>query len=67
MRRHQLAELEDQSWCPRAVRDGGTDWLGFMANATGVFRSLAPKIRAALTATETSHVLDLGSGCGGRG
>ena len=48
MRRRQLVELEDLAWFPRAVRDGGTDWLGFMANLTGIFSAIAPKIREAL-------------------
>ena len=65
MRRRQLIEIEDLVWCPRAVRDGGTDWLGFIANATRVFSCVAPKIRAAMEATATDHVLDLCSGGGG--
>ncbi|HEX6322297.1 MAG TPA: class I SAM-dependent methyltransferase [Vicinamibacterales bacterium] len=65
MRRRQLVEIEDQAWCPRAVRDGGTDWLAFMANTTGMFNAIAPKIRAAMDAMGTSEVLDLCSGGGG--
>ena len=65
MRRRQLIEIEDLAWCPRAVRDGGTDWLGFMANATRVFSTVAPKIRVAMEATATDRVLDLCSGGGG--
>lgn len=65
MRRRQLIEIEDQPWCPRPVRDGGTDWLGFMANALGSFVPAAPKIRAAMEATGTANVVDLCSGGGG--
>jgi hypothetical protein len=65
VRRRQLVEIEDLAWCPRAVRDGGTDWLGFMANGTGVYSGVAPKIRAAMDATGTTRVLDLCSGGGG--
>jgi hypothetical protein len=65
VRRRQLVELEDLAWCPRAVRDGGTDWLGFMFNTTRVFSAVAPAIRGAMTATGTSTVLDLCSGSGG--
>ena len=53
MRRRQLVENEDLGWCPRVIRDGGTDWLGFMANVTKVFLPMAPKIRAAMNATGT--------------
>ena len=65
MRRRQLVELEDLAWWPRAVRDGGTDWLAFMANRTGAFTACAPRIRAAMEATGTREVLDLCSGSGG--
>lgn len=65
MRRRQLVEIEDLSWCPRAVRDGGTDWLAFMANATKAFSPIAPKIRAAMRSMGTQDVLDLCSGGGG--
>ena len=65
MRRRQLVELEDLAWCPRPVRDGGTDWLAFMANATPMFATVAPRIRAAMDAVRTTDVLDLCSGGGG--
>ncbi len=65
MRRRQVIELEDLDACPRAVRDGGTDWLGFMANTTRAFDAVAPKILAAMEATGTDEVLDLCSGGGG--
>jgi hypothetical protein len=65
MRRIQLVEIEDLPWCPEPVRDGGTDWLGFLANATKVFNVVAPKIRAAMEATGTTSVVDLCSGGGG--
>lgn len=65
MRRMQLMEIEDYDWCPRAVRDGGTDWLGFLANLTRVFDLVAPKICAAMHATGTNRIVDLCSGGGG--
>jgi hypothetical protein len=37
VRRRQLVEIEDLAWCPDAIRDGGTDWLAFLANTTRVF------------------------------
>ena len=60
-----LIEIEDHPWCPRAVRDGVTDWLGFMANATKAYNAVAPKIRAAMSATRTTSIVDLCSGGGG--
>jgi hypothetical protein len=65
MRRRQLVEIEDLPWCPRAVRDGGTDWLAFMANSTNAFAPAAPLVRRAMEAVGTSRVLDLCSGGGG--
>ena len=65
MRRRQLVELEDLAWFPSAIRDGGTDWLAFMANHTGMFAAAAPHIRRAMDVTGTSEVLDLCSGGGG--
>ena len=65
MKRRQVVEIEDLEWCPRAVRDGGTDWLAFMANTAGMFAGAAPKIRAAMQAVGTSNVIDLCSGGGG--
>ena len=47
------------------MRDGGTDWLAFMANATKLFSAVAPKIRSVMTAAGTNQVLDLCSGGGG--
>lgn len=65
MRRRQLVEIEDLAWCPRAVRDGGTDWLRFIADTTRMFSAVVPKIRAAMQGVGTDHVLDLCSGGGG--
>jgi hypothetical protein len=65
MRRRHLIEIEDTTWCPAVLRDGGTDWLAFMANTSGWFAAAAPKIRQAMVATGTNSVLDLCSGGGG--
>jgi len=65
MRRLQLVEIEDLAWCPRAVRDGATDWLSFMANVSKVFSATAPKIRAVMDRMHTGDVVDLCSGGGG--
>jgi hypothetical protein len=65
MRRRQLVELEDLAWFPSAIRDGGTDWLAFMANHTNMFAAAAPHIRRAMHVTATTEVLDLCSGGGG--
>jgi hypothetical protein len=65
MRRRQVIEIEDQPWCPRGVRDGGTDWLRFIADSTRMFSAIVPKLRAAMQAANTDKILDLCSGGGG--
>jgi hypothetical protein len=67
MRRLQLVEIEDLAWCPRAVRDGATDWLSFMANVSKVFSATAPKIRAVMDRMHTGDVVDLCSVAARRG
>ncbi|MFK7985755.1 MAG: class I SAM-dependent methyltransferase [Sandaracinaceae bacterium] len=65
MRRLDVIELEDLSACPRAIRDGGTDWLRFAAEFTGAFDPVAPKLRAAMDAGGVDRIVDLCSGGGG--
>ena len=65
MRRRQLVEIEDLSWCPAPVRNGATDWLAFMANGTRVFSAVAPLIHRAMHAAGTHNIIDLCSGGGG--
>ena len=63
--RRQLLELEDQPWCPRAVRDGATDYLELVARWGGVHEVVAPVLAAALRATGARRVVDLCAGGGG--
>jgi hypothetical protein len=65
MRRVHLLEIEDQTWCPRPVRDGATDWLQFMANAHKAFNTMAPKLRDAMRRVGCNRIVDLCSGGGG--
>jgi len=65
MRRVHLLEIEDQSWCPRPIRDGGTDWLHFMANTHKAFNAIAPKLRDAMRRFGSNRIVDLCSGGGG--
>lgn len=65
VRRLNVIELEDLSACPRAIRDGGTDWLRFVAELTGAFDPVAPKLRAAMDAGGVDRIVDLCSGGGG--
>ena len=65
MRRIHLLEIEDQPWCPRLVRDGGTDWLHFMASTHKAFNAIAPKLRDAMQRSGSTRIVDLCSGGGG--
>lgn len=65
MRRVHLLEIEDQPWCPRPIRDGGTDWLHFMASTHKAFDAIAPRLRAAMNRFGSDRIVDLCSGGGG--
>ncbi len=65
MRRVHLFEIEDQPWCPRPVRDGGTDWLHFMADTHRAFNAIAPKLLDAMRRFGRNRIVDLCSGGGG--
>ena len=72
MRRRQFIEIEDQSWCPAAVRDGLTDYLQFIADRTEPYAAAARLLADALRVPTDERsrqapvlVVDLGSGAGG--
>jgi hypothetical protein len=65
VRRLQLAELEDQSWLPSAIRNGATDLLDFAFDRLGFYDGVAPQLTAALEASGAARIVDLGSGGGG--
>jgi hypothetical protein len=71
MRRFQLIEIGEQSWCPRGIRDGLTDYLAFAIDRGRAYVAAAPVIARALAATrdarspEVSVIVDLASGGGG--
>lgn len=65
MRRLHLAEIEDQPWCPRPVRDAATDYLEFMIRLGNAYAPVAPLLREALRRTGARRIVDLCSGGGG--
>ncbi|WP_233808108.1 class I SAM-dependent methyltransferase [Paraburkholderia sp. HP33-1] len=65
MRRLHLLEIEDEPWCPRAIRDGATDWLHFLANAHKGFNVISVKLREAMRRVGSDRIVDLCSGGGG--
>jgi len=65
MRRVHLFEFEDQKWFPGFLRDYGTDFLQFLSNKTKLFKPSIPIIKKGLKKSNTSDIIDLGSGGGG--
>jgi hypothetical protein len=65
VRRFHLIELEDQPWFPAVIRDGGTDFLGFVFNTFNLYKPASTLIEDVLSRTGYNEVLDLCSGNGG--
>jgi hypothetical protein len=65
VRRIHLFEIEDQSWCPKPVRDGVTAQLAFIAHASDGFAAIVPRLSRALERAGATQILDLASGAGG--
>lgn len=65
MERVHFVELEDLSWMPSAIRDGGTDVLDHLIARTHFYRPLVDVFTRALDATGQAKVVDLCSGGGG--
>ncbi len=65
MRRLHLFEIEDQSWCPRVLRDALTDYLWFVMDRFTPYAPAAPLLARALDRAGASSVVDLCSGGGG--
>ena len=65
VKRLHLFEVVDLPWCPAAVRDGLTDFLGLMMNSHKGFNVLAPRLLSALSRVGETRIVDLCSGAGG--
>lgn len=65
MARLQLFEIGDQAWCPRAIRDGTTDYLRFVIEQSRPYAAIAPRLGAAIARTNTTRLVDLCSGGAG--
>ena len=65
MKRLHLIEIEDQSWCPRLIRDYATDYLQFAIVVTKAYSSVMPLLADALKRTDSRQILDLCSGGAG--
>jgi hypothetical protein len=65
MRRLQLFELHDCSWCPKAIRNGLTDFLEIATEILDTYGPVRRRVREALSRSGSSEVVDLCSGAGG--
>lgn len=65
MRRLQLFEFLDQSWCPSAVRHGATDYLEAITNRADIYAPVQSEMFRAIAACSAERVVDLCSGGGG--
>ncbi|MCB9793937.1 MAG: hypothetical protein H6741_14550 [Alphaproteobacteria bacterium] len=65
MPRMHLMEIEDQPWCPAALRDGGTAYLDFVVSASQHDKKVTEALRPWLRDTSPERVVVLGAGGGG--
>lgn len=65
MPRVHLFEIEDQPWCPAAIRNGLTDLLRLSLQIGNHYAPAVPRIGEALEKLGTHNVIDFCSGAGG--
>ena len=65
MRRLQLFEILDQSWCPQSLRHGETDYLEAITSRADVYRPIRAEIFRAIGDCGAQRIVDLCSGGGG--
>lgn len=66
MSRLHLFEIEDQTWCPRALRDGLTDYLAFVGNLSArPYQEFAEELAQVMKAQNQDTLINLGAGAGG--
>lgn len=65
MARVHLFEIEDQSWCPRTIRESTTDFLLGLYNFFNIYEPAFHKISEVLTKTQSNSIIDCCSGSGG--
>lgn len=65
MKRIHLFEFEDQNWFPAFLRNYVTDFLQFLSNKSGMFKSILPVVEKGLEKSGSNQIIDLASGGGG--
>jgi hypothetical protein len=64
-RRRHLVEIHEQPWCPRSLRDGVTDAVGFFSAVGRPFEVVKNELLRAIRESGAEQVVDLCSGAGG--
>ena len=65
MQRIHFIEIEDEPWCPAAIRDAATDYLQFVIEKTNPYQAALPKLEKALEDANQTKIIDLCAGGGG--
>ncbi|MBT8305228.1 MAG: class I SAM-dependent methyltransferase [Bacteroidia bacterium] len=65
MKRFHFFEFEDYAWFPKNIRDGGTDFLGFVLRLLKFYDPSIEILEKLSQETGHSHIIDLCSGSGG--
>lgn len=60
-----MFEFEDLHWWPTVIRDGMTDYLGFILNTFNLYEPVAAVLLKAIDESKPAKVIDLCSGGGG--
>jgi len=64
LKRFHLFEFEDYEWFPNSIRDGGTDFLGFVLRLLNYYKPSVEIIENLAKTSGQRHVIDLCSGNG---
>jgi len=64
LKRVHLFEFEDYSWFPEFIRDGGTDFLGFLLKNLHYYKPVIPLLKDAIHYSKSNHIVDICSGSG---
>jgi hypothetical protein len=59
MKRLHLIEIQNEDWCPRSIRDAGTDYLQFVIAKTKPYAAIVPILTSALAWTYLIPVMPL--------
>jgi len=63
--RFHAPEIEDEAWCPAALRDGLTDFLQVASETMRLYDGATPVVADVMRRHGTSRIVDLCSGGGG--